>query len=197
MKILNLIGLVTVALLASAPAHAAIVFAGSTTGCFGANCTNFASTANFDHLSFAGTTFSTGAGSTFTLGSFTLANGTVPDYTNSFVLDVAFTFPAGTTGSNLFDAAITGSVQDHNGSVTINFDNSPHAFTFSGGSFTLAVNDLTIIIGDPDVTGIITLTVAVPEPSTWAMMILGFAGIGFFGYRRSRKSGVLSAPMAA
>jgi hypothetical protein len=28
---------------------------------------------------------------------------------------------------------------------------------------------------------------AVPEPSTWAMMILGFAGLGFMGYRR-RKS---------
>jgi hypothetical protein len=26
---------------------------------------------------------------------------------------------------------------------------------------------------------------AVPEPSTWAMMILGFAGIGFLAYRRS------------
>ncbi|MGY3346656.1 hypothetical protein ACVWXP_003827 [Bradyrhizobium sp. USDA 4463] len=25
---------------------------------------------------------------------------------------------------------------------------------------------------------------AVPEPSTWAMMILGFAGVGFFAYRR-------------
>jgi hypothetical protein len=29
---------------------------------------------------------------------------------------------------------------------------------------------------------------AVPEPSTWAMMILGFAGIGFMGFRRTRKS---------
>jgi PEP-CTERM motif len=29
---------------------------------------------------------------------------------------------------------------------------------------------------------------AVPEPSTWAMMILGFAGVGFMTYRRSRKS---------
>jgi hypothetical protein len=29
---------------------------------------------------------------------------------------------------------------------------------------------------------------AVPEPSTWAMMILGFAGIGFLAYRR-RQSG--------
>ena len=25
---------------------------------------------------------------------------------------------------------------------------------------------------------------AVPEPSTWAMMLLGFAGLGFVGYRR-------------
>jgi choice-of-anchor A domain-containing protein len=27
---------------------------------------------------------------------------------------------------------------------------------------------------------------AVPEPSTWAMLIAGFAGLGFVGYRRSR-----------
>ena len=25
---------------------------------------------------------------------------------------------------------------------------------------------------------------AVPEPSTWAMMLLGFAGLGYVGYRR-------------
>jgi hypothetical protein len=28
------------------------------------------------------------------------------------------------------------------------------------------------------------VTAAVPEPSTWAMMILGFAGVGFMAYRR-------------
>jgi hypothetical protein len=33
------------------------------------------------------------------------------------------------------------------------------------------------------ITGNWVLT-AVPEPSTWAMMILGFAGIGFMAYRR-------------
>jgi hypothetical protein len=31
-------------------------------------------------------------------------------------------------------------------------------------------------------------TGAVPEPSTWAMMILGFCGLGFMGYRRKAKS---------
>jgi PEP-CTERM motif len=30
------------------------------------------------------------------------------------------------------------------------------------------------------------VTVAVPEPSTWAMMLVGFAGLGFAGYRRAR-----------
>ena len=29
--------------------------------------------------------------------------------------------------------------------------------------------------------------VAVPEPSTWAMMLLGFAGLGFAGYRQTRR----------
>jgi hypothetical protein len=29
---------------------------------------------------------------------------------------------------------------------------------------------------------------AVPEPSTWAMMLLGFAGLGYAGYRRARKA---------
>jgi hypothetical protein len=33
---------------------------------------------------------------------------------------------------------------------------------------------------------------AVPEASTWAMMILGFAGIGFMAYRR-KHNGVLAA----
>ena len=34
---------------------------------------------------------------------------------------------------------------------------------------------------------------AVPEPSTWAMMLLGFAGLGFAGYRRARRAGAASA----
>jgi hypothetical protein len=34
---------------------------------------------------------------------------------------------------------------------------------------------------------------AVPEPSTWAMMLIGFAGLGYAGYRTSRKSAALTA----
>jgi hypothetical protein len=34
---------------------------------------------------------------------------------------------------------------------------------------------------------------AVPEPSTWAMMLLGFAGLGYAGYRRARQTRTLAA----
>jgi hypothetical protein len=33
----------------------------------------------------------------------------------------------------------------------------------------------------------------VPEPSTWAMMLFGFAGLGFAGYRHARKARFASA----
>lgn len=36
--------------------------------------------------------------------------------------------------------------------------------------------------------GVFAPTSAVPEPSTWAMMILGFAGVGFMAYRRRSSS---------
>jgi predicted small secreted protein len=34
---------------------------------------------------------------------------------------------------------------------------------------------------------------AVPEPSTWAMMILGFAGVGFMAYRQKSKPALMVA----
>jgi hypothetical protein len=36
--------------------------------------------------------------------------------------------------------------------------------------------------------GGLTISTAVPEPSTWAMMILGFFGVGFMAYRRKNRS---------
>jgi PEP-CTERM motif len=37
------------------------------------------------------------------------------------------------------------------------------------------------------------LTLGVPEPSTWAMLLLGFAGIGFMAYRRKSKPALMAA----
>lgn len=39
----------------------------------------------------------------------------------------------------------------------------------------------------------LVLTTAVPEPSTWAMLLLGFAGLGFMAYRRKSKPALMAA----
>ena len=46
--------------------------------------------------------------------------------------------------------------------------------------------------GDP-ITVPVALTVGAPEPSTWTMTALGFAGLGFAGYRASRKTAAVAA----
>jgi hypothetical protein len=47
------------------------------------------------------------------------------------------------------------------------------------------VDGLTITLKNGD-TATVDFSAAVPEPSTWAMMILGFMGVGFMAYRRKQ-----------
>lgn len=42
-------------------------------------------------------------------------------------------------------------------------------------------------------TGSFAMASPVPEPSTWAMMILGFVGLGFMAYRRKQNGSAFSA----
>ena len=51
-----------------------------------------------------------------------------------------------------------------------------------GGAITFATQDI------PVVTLVSSVTSDVPEPSTWAMMLIGFAGLGVLGWRASRKA---------
>jgi hypothetical protein len=53
----------------------------------------------------------------------------------------------------------------------------PYDATFKPGTYTLDTS-----------TGTDTLRIssAVPEPSTWAMMLAGFGALGFVGYRRNQ-----------
>lgn len=55
--------------------------------------------------------------------------------------------------------------------------------TFNVGSFDLR----NAVFGINDVLTI-SAVAAVPEPSTWAMMVLGFAGVGFLTFRRRNQS---------
>jgi hypothetical protein len=58
------------------------------------------------------------------------------------------------------------------------------------GLFVAYKAEVTELIG----TGGVPVEVAaIPEPSTWAMMILGFFGIGFMAYRRCNQNAALSA----
>ncbi len=80
----------------------------------------------------------------------------------------------------LYLGAISGGAQ---ASVSLSYD-----LTFSAGTLAKAGDGFgfTYDIADPAMTGI-------PEPSTWAMMSLGFASLAFAGYRGSRKGAVFAA----
>jgi hypothetical protein len=68
--------------------------------------------------------------------------------------------------------------------------NSPFSYSFQGGDLNSG-----FFVFDGELLNLssttVTLAAAAPEPSTWAMMILGFASIGFMAYRR--KSAALNA----
>jgi hypothetical protein len=67
---------------------------------------------------------------------------------------------------------------------------TPFSYTLPGNEnstlFQYGADNLTLL------SNTVTLTAGVPEPSTWAMMILGFACVGAMAYRR-RKSAALAA----
>ncbi|MGA7196431.1 MAG: PEP-CTERM sorting domain-containing protein [Roseiarcus sp.] len=70
----------------------------------------------------------------------------------------------------------------------------PGAYTFE-----VATGISTPASGDTPQTPIISyyngdvgFQVGVPEPSTWAMIIVGFAGLGFAGYRRQSKTALVA-----
>ena len=65
--------------------------------------------------------------------------------------------------------------------------------TYSGPSgnqpFTLVYGECCGAPADLTISGL-NLTSPIPEPSTWAMMLVGFASLGFAAFGRSRKSAI-------
>jgi hypothetical protein len=92
-----------------------------------------------------------------------------------------------TTGGGLAGTELKFTIKDTSGLITFGTTNSnsgPNG-TANGGTSPIAVAFAADITNDGS-TGAIgaTLAPAIPEPSTWAMMILGFMGVGFMAYRR-------------
>ncbi len=48
------------------------------------------------------------------------------------------------------------------------------------------------LVGNELYNEVLSLPTPVPEPSTWATMALGFVGLGFAGYRSSRKGAAVA-----
>jgi hypothetical protein len=68
---------------------------------------------------------------------------------------------------------------------------TPNFTGFSDGNFAEAeiTGEAILLNGGGTGThpsGEVTIATAVPEASTWAMMILGFCGVGFMAYRRKQ-----------
>jgi PEP-CTERM motif len=137
-----------------------------------------------------------GGGTSGTLGS-PLANTFTASMTVSGLLDFAFganqTTPSVTNGSNPFTTTSTSTNQPN---FFVSFYDSLNQFSSntSGNSGVIALDD-SGAGPDRDFDDLVIRfqVTAVPEPSTWAMMLLGFAGVGFMAYRRKSKPALLAA----
>lgn len=100
------------------------------------------------------------------------------------------TFPSTTTRSG--------------GTSTLMFASIAANSGFTSGSLNITVTDLTPsgsslaafeFFSNPGSAHTLAIPIAgaVPEASTWAMMILGFAGVGFMAYRRRAKPALMAA----
>ena len=124
------------------------------------NASDFASiTGSISGFTFTDTSFApfNSSASNGETGGITIANGKITNIFTAFGGGGFFTTDPGPT--NLF------------------FDNSK--FNPPPLVFTLGTTTGTVSVSDPQVA-------AVPEPSTWVMMILGFAGLAFMAIRRRK-----------
>jgi hypothetical protein len=142
-------------------------------------------------------------------------------FSGSGAAGITFTFNAGVLGGLPTDVGIvwtdgdgpnrTFKAFDQNGSLIGTITDSTQKFFSTGGdddpanyrffgatnaggiSSIFIANDSGGIEVDDLQYGLISPTSGVPEPSTWAMMILGFAGVGFMAYRRKSKPALMAA----
>jgi hypothetical protein len=115
----------------------------------------------------------------------------------------SFQFPGSTSTQALGVNDLGDIVGDYIGA-----DGEMFGFLDNGGKFSTinppgatsstanGINDLRQIVGfytaaDGNTIGFMTsntIGATIPEPSTWAMMLAGFAGLGFLGYRQTRRA---------
>jgi hypothetical protein len=102
----------------------------------------------------------------------------------------------GLCGRSQFDGILT--EMDEPGQVySVHLETVASVGVFGGSAFASADPYIFVESTDPNadlysirvsdgIANAVPSSTAVPEPSTWAMLLLGFAGIGLAGYRRAR-----------
>ena len=114
-------------------------------------------------------------GSLTVTGLATLDGSVAIDLTNGFKLAAGESFDFLTAGG--ISGALTG----------LSFDGAACSAQ-SGDVWTCAGATFEGVLGAGGFGLDVVETSTVPEPSTWAMMLIGFAGLGYAGYQRSRRS---------
>ncbi len=116
---------------------------------------------------------------------------TLPVAETAFALDFTTLFSS-TTATFALGNGFTTSVSD-----TVTYPNTPEFIGFVSNTpfttLTISVPSQQSIVVADFALGSWNGISAVPEPSTWAMMLAGFAGLGFAGYRRKTKNAALLA----
>src|SRR5712672_605140 len=185
-KPLFFVAALSAALLANSASKADLVGTSVIGGLFAGDATNLFDPIN-GHVP-AG--FSNTAGTTVTVvnrgiefGYQDPANTITVDITSSQIIITDVLITNGTNG------ALTFTLKDSAFS-----DISSVSDNFAGGAFSLVGDTFTFTTGSfpgPGTFNAVFNVGAVPEPSTWAMMILGFGGVGFMAYRRRKAPTVL------
>jgi hypothetical protein len=126
------------------------------------------------------------------VGSMVLIPGITPGASVDLLL-----FDVRDVGINAIAVQSVGNVTDsfdpQTVSVSINFDDSGPNYIGTGLTWittsSIGANASEVSFESQDIDGTATYTFTpVPEPSTWAMMLLGFTGLGFLGYRGAKRT---------
>jgi hypothetical protein len=110
--------------------------------------------------------------------------------TNLLVQTWAFTPAASGSEANQYSDGTSVNELNFGGVTQGSYDEFSQTFTTTPGTTYVYSFNVPEFEGNPDGFFVsvsdATVASAVPEPSTWATMILGFFGVGFMGYRKQR-----------